>query len=50
MNNSLQDEAQLLLTLDSSKRQSEVDRRYEVALEQLELTGWVERLFGVLSK
>jgi glycosyltransferase involved in cell wall biosynthesis len=50
MNNSLQDEAQLLLTLDSSKRQSEVDRRYEVALEQLELTGWVERLFGILSK
>ena len=50
MNDSLQDEAQLLLTLDSSKRQSEVNRRYEVALEQHELTGWVERLFGILSK
>jgi glycosyltransferase involved in cell wall biosynthesis len=50
INNSLRDEAQLLLTLDSSERQSEVDRRYEVALVQLELRGWVERLFNILSK
>jgi glycosyltransferase involved in cell wall biosynthesis len=50
INHSLKDEAQLLLTLDAEVRQSEVDRRYEVALEQHELNGWVERLFGILSK
>ena len=49
MNNSLKDEAQLLLNLDGSKRQSEVDRRYEVALKQHELTGWIERLVSILK-
>ena len=49
MNNSLKDEAQLLLNLDGSKRQSEVDRRYEVAIEQHELTGWINRLVSILK-
>lgn len=49
MNNSLKDEAQLLLNLDGSKRQSEVDRRYEVALKQHELTGWIDRLVSILK-
>ena len=49
MNNSLKDEAQLLLNLDGSKRQSEVDRRYEVAVEQHELTGWIDRLVSILK-
>ena len=49
MNNSLKDEAQLLLNLDGGKRQSEVDRRYEVAVEQHELTGWIDRLVLILK-
>ena len=49
VNNSLKDEAQLLLTLDGDKRQSEVDRRYEVALKQHELTGWIDRLVSILK-
>jgi glycosyltransferase involved in cell wall biosynthesis len=49
MNNSLKDEAELLLNLDGSKRQSEVDRRYEVAIEQHELIGWVDRLVSILK-
>ena len=49
MNNSLKDEAQLLLKLDGDKRQSEVDRRYEVAVEQHELTGWIDRLVSILK-
>ena len=49
MNNSLKDEAQLLLNLDGSKRESEVDRRYEVALKQHELTGWIDRLVSILK-
>jgi hypothetical protein len=49
MNNSLKDEAQLLLNLDFDKRQSEVNRRYEVALEQHELTGWIDRLVSILK-
>ena len=49
MNNSLKDEAELLLNLDGSKRQSEVDRRYEVAIEQHELTGWIDRLVSILK-
>ena len=49
MNNSLKDEAQLLLKLDGDKRQSEVDRRCEVAVEQHELTGWIDRLVSILK-
>jgi glycosyltransferase involved in cell wall biosynthesis len=49
MNNSLKDEAQLLLNLDGNKRQSEVDRRYKVAIEQHELTGWIDRLVSILK-
>ena len=49
VNNSLKDEAQLLLKLDGDKRQSEVDRRYEVALEQHELTGWIDRLVSIFK-
>ena len=49
MNNSLKDEAQLLLKLDGDKRQSEVDRRFEVAVEQHELTGWIDRLVSILK-
>jgi len=49
VNNSLKDEAQLLLKLDGNIRQSEVDRRYEVALEQHELTGWIDRLVSILK-
>lgn len=49
MNNSLKDEAQLLLKLDGGKRQSEVNRRYEVAVEQHELTGWIDRLVSILK-
>ena len=49
MNNSLKDEAQLLLKLDGDKRQSEVDRRYEVAVEQNEVTGWIDRLVSILK-
>jgi len=49
VNNSLKDEAQLLLNLDGDKRQSEVDRRYEVAVEQHELTGWIDRLVSILK-
>ncbi len=49
MNKSLKDEAQQLLKLDSDKRQSEVDRRHEVALEQHELTGWIDRLVSILK-
>ena len=49
MNNSLKDEAQLLLKLDGDKRQREVDRRYEVAVEQHELTGWIDRLVSILK-
>jgi hypothetical protein len=49
MNKSLKDEAELLLNLDGSKRQSEVDRRYEVAIEQHELTGWIDRLVSILK-
>ena len=49
MNNSLKDEAQLLLKLDGNKRQSEVDRRYKVAIEQHELTGWIDRLVSILK-
>jgi glycosyltransferase involved in cell wall biosynthesis len=47
--NSLKDEAELLLNLDGSKRQSEVDRRYKVAIEQHELTGWIDRLVSILK-
>ena len=47
--NSLKDEAELLLNLDGYKRQSEVDRRYEVAIEQHELTGWIDRLVSILK-
>jgi len=49
INNSLKDEAQLLLNLNFSKRQSEIDRRYKVAVEQHELTGWIERLVSILK-
>jgi glycosyltransferase involved in cell wall biosynthesis len=49
MNKSLKDEAELLLNLDTNKRQSEVDRRYEVAIEQHELTGWIDRLVFILK-
>ena len=49
VDNSLKDEAQLLLKLDGDKRQSEVDRRYEVALVQHELTGWIDRLVSILK-
>ena len=49
MNNSLKDEAQLLLNLNGDKRQSEVDRRYKVAVEQHELTGWIDRLVSILK-
>ena len=49
MNNSLKDEAQLLLNLNGSKRQSEVDRKYEVAVDQHELTGWIDRLVSILK-
>ena len=49
MNNSLKDEAQLLLNLNGDKRQSEVDRRYVVAVEQHELTGWIDRLVSILK-
>ncbi len=49
MNNSLKDEAQLLLKLDGDKRQSEVDGRYGIAVEQHELTGWVDRLVSILK-
>ena len=48
-NKSLKDEADLLLNLDGNKRQSEVDRRYEVAIEQHELTGWIDRLVSILK-
>jgi len=47
--NSLKDEAELLLNLDGSKRQNEVDRRYEVAIEQHELNGWIDRLVSILK-
>jgi hypothetical protein len=47
--NSLKDEAELLLNLDGNKRQSEVDRRCEVAIEQHELTGWIDRLVSILK-
>ena len=49
MNKSLKDEAELLLNLDANKRQSEVDRRYKVAIEQHELTGWIDRLVSILK-
>ena len=49
MNNSLKDEAQLLFNLDGDARQSEVDRRYEVAVEQHELTEWIDRLVSILK-
>ena len=49
MNNSLKDEAELLLNLDGNKRQSEVDRRNEVAIKQHDLTGWIERLVSILK-
>ena len=49
MTNSLKEEAQLLLKLDGDARQSEVDRRYEVAVEQHELTGWIDRLVSILK-
>ena len=49
MNNSLKDEALLLLKLDGDKRQSEINRRYEVAVEQHELTGWIDRLVSILK-
>jgi glycosyltransferase involved in cell wall biosynthesis len=49
MTNSLNDEAELLLNLDGNKRQSEVDRRYKVANEQHELTGWIDRLVSILK-
>jgi glycosyltransferase involved in cell wall biosynthesis len=48
IDNSLKDQAQLLLNLDGSKRQNEVDRRYEVAIGQHELTGWIDRLVSIL--
>jgi len=49
MYNSLKDEAQLLLNLDGSKRQREVDRRHEVAIGQHEVTGWIDRLVSILK-
>ena len=49
MNNSLKDEAELLLNLDGRKRQSEVDRRHQVAIEQHELSGWIDRLVSILK-
>ena len=49
MNNSLKDEAELLLNLDGRKRQSEVDRRHQVAIEQHELTDWIDRLVSILK-
>ena len=49
MNYSLKDEAQLLLKLDGDALQSEVDRRYRVAVEQHELTGWIDRLVSILK-
>ena len=49
VDNSLKEEAQLLFKLDGDKRQSEVDRRYEVALKQHELTGWIDRLVSILK-
>ena len=47
--NSLKNEAQLLLNLDGNKRQSELDRRYKVVLDQHEVTGWIERLVSILK-
>jgi glycosyltransferase involved in cell wall biosynthesis len=49
MNNSLKDEVQLLLKLDGDARQSEVDRRYEIALNQHEVIGWIDRLVSILK-
>ena len=49
VDNSLKEEAQLLLKLDGDARQSEVDRRHEVAVEQHELTGWIDRLVSILK-
>jgi len=49
MNNSLKDEAELLLNLDGNKRQSEVDRRYKVVIQQHELTSWIDRLVSILK-
>jgi hypothetical protein len=50
MNNSLKDEAQLLLALNGENRQIEIDRRFKVAYVEHELNGWVERLFSILSR
>ena len=47
--NSLKEETQLLLKLDGDKRQSEVDRRYEIALNQHEVIGWIDRLVSILK-
>jgi glycosyltransferase involved in cell wall biosynthesis len=47
--NSLKDEAQYLLQLTGHNRQSEVDRRYKLALELHELSGWAERLVSILK-
>ena len=48
--NSLENEAQQLFRLNGCKRQSEVERRYGIALEQHELNGWIERLVAILLK
>jgi glycosyltransferase involved in cell wall biosynthesis len=50
MNNSLKDEAQLLLALNGENRQIEIDRRFKVAYVEHELNGWVERLLSILSR
>jgi glycosyltransferase involved in cell wall biosynthesis len=45
----LEKELTKLLTLSESELQAEVDRRYEIAVGNHEISGWVDRLVSVLS-
>ena len=45
----LEKELTKLLTLSESELQAEVERRYEIAVRNHEISGWVDRLVSVLS-
>ena len=47
--NTLEDEAELLFGLQRDKLESEINRRYQIAVESHEISGWIDRLVGILK-
>jgi hypothetical protein len=49
MENSLQSELELLLGLSKTELELELERRYEIALNDYEIKGWAQRVNKVLN-